>query len=460
MRRRSHKWIFLHRKVFEQMKVDWIKKISVLIALLVAGGSLLLIESHYSTAEVPSEKKQQITFAWWGSEVRQEKYIQAIELFEQQHPEIDVRYQFSPWEEYWQQLAAKAGSGELPDVFQMGDNYLAQYTQRNLLADLSRSVYQKELDSSAYDEKTLAAGVVQGRQTAFPATVNVMALLTRKDRWQQSAAPDFSSMTATDFFTFLAETADSEGCYPYSDVADNYVLLQYYLRSKGEALWQKDRSGKLVPGFTQEAFTSFLAEMRLLVATGKMPPAEVMSAVRSFDESPLARGEAASMLTWSNQLETYELAEGPGTVLEIQLPYASKSKGLALHVSTYFSIAKNSRQPQAAAQLVDFLVNDPAANRLLGIERGLPANPQVVAAIYPDLPASGKKVADYMQSAAPYVKETLPVPPVGAAVLYHYFKELFAQTTFGRMSPEDAYAAYLAKWQEIEAQEELLHAID
>src|SRR5438309_7774687 len=42
----------------------------------------------------PAQVKVEMRFAWWGSQDRHNRTIKAIELFEQQHPNITFTYEF------------------------------------------------------------------------------------------------------------------------------------------------------------------------------------------------------------------------------------------------------------------------------------------------------------------------------------------------------------------------------
>lgn len=95
--------------------------------------------------------------------------------------------------------------------------------------------------------------------------------------------------------------------------------------------------------------------------------------------------------------------------------------------------------------LVDFLLNDPEAYEILGIDRGVPANPAVgdaATADVDDVTAKGLTVIDGVRAdgAAP------PVPPKpGAGNVNALFAELAQEVQFDRMSIEDAVASFIER---------------
>src|SRR5699024_10320831 len=82
---------------------------------------------------------EQITLRldWWGNDDRADRYNQAVELFEDEYPNIDVQANFSSWDDYWTARNTEAAGSALPDVFQMDLAYLTQYGNRNQLLDLT-----------------------------------------------------------------------------------------------------------------------------------------------------------------------------------------------------------------------------------------------------------------------------------------------------------------------------------
>ena len=69
-------------------------------------------------SEAAAGEKVELRVAWWGSQDRHDRTIKAIELFEQMHPEIDVVYEFSGWDDHWTKMATQAAGNNLPDVMQ------------------------------------------------------------------------------------------------------------------------------------------------------------------------------------------------------------------------------------------------------------------------------------------------------------------------------------------------------
>jgi len=74
---------------------------------------LLLSGCGGSTADREGEKVT-IRFSWWTNPTRTKMTQEAIKLFEEKHPDIDVVMEYSSWDSYWQKLATQTAGGALP----------------------------------------------------------------------------------------------------------------------------------------------------------------------------------------------------------------------------------------------------------------------------------------------------------------------------------------------------------
>ena len=77
--------------------------------------------------------------------------------------------------------------------------------------------------------------------------------------------------------------------------------------------------------------------------------------------------------------------------------------------SMYWSISSRSEHPAEAAKLVNFMMTDPAAVKILKVERGIPAIPAVQSEIEPLLDPTGKMSLAFAQEMQ---AEVVPPPQV------------------------------------------------
>jgi multiple sugar transport system substrate-binding protein len=97
-----------------------------------------------------------------------------------------------------------------------------------------------------------------------------------------------------------------------------------------------------------------------------------------------------------------------------------------------------------AAKLVSFLLTDPAAVKLLKVERGIPAIPAVQSQIEPLLDATGKMSLTFAQDLLDEVVPPPQVTPQNASGYGADVTRIGTNVLFDRKSPADATRGLLA----------------
>jgi multiple sugar transport system substrate-binding protein len=103
-----------------------------------------------------------------------------------------------------------------------------------------------------------------------------------------------------------------------------------------------------------------------------------------------------------------------------------------------FSIAATTQFPEQAAKLLSFFVADPAAGKILSVERGIPASKPVRDAIAPALDEQGKRMLDYIAFISDKVSPLPLPPPRGAGEVLALLLRTNEQVAFKRMTAADA----------------------
>ena len=104
-----------------------------------------------------------------------------------------------------------------------------------------------------------------------------------------------------------------------------------------------------------------------------------------------------------------------------------------------WSISARSKQPEQAAQLVNFLLNDPAAAKIQVGNRGVPSDPEMLAAMADGLTATDKDVIAFLKEIMPELSPTSPaIQPVGASDSQNSITRYFTEVRFERLTLVDA----------------------
>lgn len=96
------------------------------------------------------QKAVTIRYGVWMSE--QLDGIKAqIAAFEKKYPNIKVKLEHVPWEDYWTKLQTMMAGGDCWDVFTMDTGfYLPDYVARNALVDITPYINRDKVDLSVY----------------------------------------------------------------------------------------------------------------------------------------------------------------------------------------------------------------------------------------------------------------------------------------------------------------------
>lgn len=77
-----------------------------------------------------------LRYTWWGNPDRAARTQEAVDLFEEKHPDVDVQTSFAGYDAYKQKLATQAAGGDAPDVMQLDYRMIDQYASGGVLLDL------------------------------------------------------------------------------------------------------------------------------------------------------------------------------------------------------------------------------------------------------------------------------------------------------------------------------------
>src|SRR5678816_2245801 len=94
----------------------------VLIVLIVVLAALL------STFVVAAQDQTELQITWWGSQARHDRTIAVINMYMEEHPDVNIVYEFAAFPEYWTLLNTKAAGGQLPCIMQQDYAYLREWT--------------------------------------------------------------------------------------------------------------------------------------------------------------------------------------------------------------------------------------------------------------------------------------------------------------------------------------------
>ncbi|MHA7289824.1 ABC transporter substrate-binding protein [Arthrobacter sp. MDT3-24] len=380
----------------------------------------------------------ELRFSWWGSDKRAQLTQAAIAAFEAENPNIKIKPEYGDWSGYWDKLATQVAANDAPDIIQMDEKYITEYSTRGALLDLSK--YQ--IDTSKLDEAALNAGKSEDGLTGIAAGINAATILANPAVFKAAGVelPDDKTWTWEDFGRISAELTEKspKGTYGSAAYGTDEASLGVWLRQNGKSLYTSD--GKL--GFEPSDIADWWAFLKQLSEKKAVPSAsEVVEAeAAALDQSGLATGKNGLAFWWSNQLPALEKAAG--TDLQILRFPSTTGKAadakLWYKASQFWSASSRTKHPVETAKFINFLANNTKAGEALLADRGVYPNSDVRAAIEPKLTPADIKVVKFIDQIKGELGEAPAPPPKGAGAIQEIVKRYTSEVLFNRLSTDEA----------------------
>ena len=124
----------------------------LLAAALAAAACALGAAACGDDDERPATRTGQVELSvfWWGGEAAPSSPRRRSTLYTKKHPNVTFKKTWQANQGYFDKLATLTAGGNAPDIFQIDDNYLTEYADRNVTLDLTK--YVKATASSTPSE--------------------------------------------------------------------------------------------------------------------------------------------------------------------------------------------------------------------------------------------------------------------------------------------------------------------
>ncbi|SDG65462.1 ABC transporter substrate-binding protein [Microbacterium sp. 77mftsu3.1] len=416
----------------------------VLAAVALATGSVIALAGCAGSPEPAGtydpDEKVSLDLAFWGNDVRADLYNKAIDAFNEKYPNIKVSTSFLAFPEFWEKRQTEAAGKNLPDVMQFDYSYLRQYSENGLLLDLDPYL-GGIIETDPLPQNILDIGVVNDTTYGIATSTNAWGLFTNPVLLEKAGVDEFPGGSWDDYTAWMKDITDASGgeYWGGSDYTGRIQNFELQLRAEGGNLFTED--GK--PGFDEARLKAFWEEGQS-IRDGIGAPQQTVE--EALPLGPFDTAITASELTWDNFGAGYlgNLGESYTELGLVAPPVTEQgAKDLYLKPSMLHSIAANTDHPEAAATLVNFLVNSPESGEIFGTNRGLPASETALAAA--DLDPLSQQVKAYEESIADRLGDAPPVPIVGYGTLEEKFRQLGVELNFGTMTVDEAVSQFFTE---------------
>lgn len=398
-------------------------------ALLVAGGM----------SPALAQEAARLRLFWWGGQDRADRTIRVTDLFSGNGgPAVDG--EFLAWNDYWPKLATQTAGGNTPDIIQMDYRYIVEYATRNAIAPLDEFV-GGALKLDDFDQDQIDGGMVDGKLYGISLGANSVATLVNTTAFEEVGIDAPTNAWTFDDIMAMGEAFSSAnirgGMKAMSDGSGVEPMLDNWLRQRGKALYTAD--GKL--GFEADDVVEWFTLWNKLREAGVIVSAEDQAIDTGAHETTmLVLGKAALMPSNSNQLVGYQaVMQDRLTMCGYPRIGAGVGGGHYRKPSMFFSVGGTSTNQEAAAELLNFFIGDVEAGKILGVERGIPCDASVRAAVAPTLSEQDQISLNFVSNLGDLLGPLPPSPPAAAGEIdISLLRTLSQEVAFGARSAEDA----------------------
>ncbi|WP_051233818.1 ABC transporter substrate-binding protein [Butyrivibrio sp. NC3005] len=339
--------------------------IAMMIVFFVAMSTLNVWQADIEIENITS-KQEKVSFGWWGNDERHHYTLQALDLFEKDNPDIKVSYSFGVWDGYERRNRIYMLSGTEPDVMQINYNWLNEYSfDGKGYYDINK--LRNSIDLSGYRELDLSYGMMNGKLNAIPIAYNSIMCGYNVDifkRYQMDIPKTWDDLFAA------AKVMKRDGIYPMGIGKKHLfmVLMAHYEQESGKKIFNE--KGEYIGD--EKAMKSMLEFGKKLLDEKVIPYYD------GFGVDSFSSGKCAGVMYWASDAGRYnDKLEEKGMKSVVEYPPVmnnSQLYGWYVKPATMYAIRKNIEDENAAANLLNFLINNSEMIKLQGTEKGIPIN--------------------------------------------------------------------------------------
>lgn len=388
-----------------------------------------------------SDDKVNLRFMWWGGETRHKATVEALNLYMERNPNVNIEFEYSGFTGYFDKLLTQLAGNSAPDIVQLSYTNVAEYVVRNQLYPLDEFIDNGALSVDKLDETLLGTYNLDNGQYAVPAGVNVQMLYYNKTVFDDLGIEyPTSGMTFDEVYAKADEITkaarakgidDLWGMTPYGKCVD--INYQRMLVDNGGQMWTDDLKSS---AFNTAEGLAALEYIKSPITEGfGVPPEITVSNPEGLTDFALGN----SAMEIDNATSAAGLASTGAFELGIELaPFGNNKKAVWYQASQVFSITNQTKNAQEAAKVIDFLINDPDAGKILSYERGIPVNEDIRLASGEGKSDLDLRVLELLESAGQYIGDGKPMGfPPGYMEIYNEFNRLQEAYHYNQATAEE-----------------------
>jgi len=404
-------------------------------------------EEAETTETTDSEEPVTLRMAWWGSQTRHDITVEVIEMYEKEHPNVTIEYEFYDFDSYFTKLKTLVASDQVWDIFQLGGNF-PEYIDK--IQYMNEYVDSGIVDTSGISDAYLKITQdTEGNQIGLSNGLNTYGIAYDVDMFNEAGVPlPTDNWTWEDFENAALTIAEKTGHFGSSGFTSSEFIAgcSTYIGQQGKvgeySFFNLDLTGM---GFTDAQMLTPYIQMRAnLINKGASPDAGAEMEITNIENDFLVTGEAAMTWVAVNQFPTiYDICAGEGRTLALAtVPRVSPDgpAGSVIQSSQMLCVSKDSQNKEEAAKFISWFQNSTECNNVLKGERGIPINDSVREALEAEATDGQKVMYDYVSLVGTFAtpEKINVLSPAGQDEVVDNYRNYIQQVVSGEITAEQA----------------------
>ncbi|MNZ38324.1 putative ABC transporter substrate-binding protein YesO [compost metagenome] len=179
--------------------------------------------------ESKNEEKVELKLGYYSSATTDAKMLELINKFQQSHPNITIKTESSPYNQFFQKLDTEIAAESAPDLWLSDGVLVPKYAERGVLKDLTELI-EKDLNKDDYYGLEFNKDA-NGKYWGVPQGIQIAVLYYNKDLFDEAKVDYPNENWTWDDLQAAAEklTKDSTGKYAIDPAFDKKKISQYGL---------------------------------------------------------------------------------------------------------------------------------------------------------------------------------------------------------------------------------------
>lgn len=377
-----------------------------------------------------------LRMSWWGGDARHAQTQEALAVCGEKHGH-QIAAEFTGWSGHQERITTQIAGRTEADIMQINWPWLPLFSRDGTgFADLRE--FSDIIDFSQWTDEQLAGGEMNGVLNGLPVGETGRVYFFNKTVFDAAGLP-----LPTNWDELRAAAGQlGEGVMPFEAQGLNAIFLvsTSVTQATGKDLIDAETT---TVAWTPEELATGIRFYQSLVEDGVIRSWQQVAGegnIELFEMRPWAEGRIAGTFEWDSAYAKYADPLGdqelvPVPMLQVE---GAVNDGTYRKPSMLFAISARSQNPQAAAEIINCLMNDPDAIDILKDSRGVPASKVATARL-----AEQGMIDPNVAAAYELVQQgngPVPSPLNEHPKVREIFADYLESVAYGQMEAEEAAA--------------------